>query len=99
MCRIINDYSVDTVYHLASQSIVKLCNNDPVSSYDININGTVSLLEACRVIGKNTIKSIVVSTSDKVYGHTPPPYDESTVFDPKYIYEVSKACQDMVSSW
>jgi CDP-glucose 4,6-dehydratase len=56
--------------------------------------GTVNLLEAARLVG--SVKSVVVSTSDKVYGHALPPYTEETPFMPKYTYEATKACQDIV---
>jgi CDP-glucose 4,6-dehydratase len=93
--RVIADYEIDTVYHLASQAIVRTCANDPLSAYETNVMGTVNLLEAIRVSGQ-TVKSIVVSTSDKVYGHAEPPYTEETSFQPKYTYEATKACQDIV---
>jgi CDP-glucose 4,6-dehydratase len=96
MRRIISDYEINEVFHMAAQSIVRVCETDPATAYDINIMGTVSLLEACRTFPRR-INSIVISTSDKVYGHTEPPYDENTHFDPWFIYETSKACQDMVA--
>jgi nucleoside-diphosphate-sugar epimerase len=57
--------------------------------------GTVSLLEACRNSG-GTVKSIVVSTSDKAFGHASVPYTEETPLNPLYTYETSKACQDFI---
>lgn len=94
--RIIADYEIDTVYHLASQAIVRTCAADPLSAYMSNVMGTVNLLEAIRTVGMHTVKSVVVSTSDKVYGHTTPPYNEETPFLTKYTYESTKACQDIV---
>lgn len=94
--RIIVDYEIEEIYHCAAQAIVRSCANDPYTTYDINVMGTVSLLEACRNSGE-TVKSIVISTSDKAFGHAEVPYNESTQLKPLYTYETSKACQQLVS--
>lgn len=93
--RILVDYNITEIYHLAAQSIVKTCSLDPYSAFEITVMGTVSLLEACRKCHPQ-IKSIVISTSDKVYGAAPVPYTEKTTLMPKHIYETSKACQDFI---
>ena len=98
LSRIIGDYEIDTVFHLASQSIVRICHNDPITAYDININGTLALLEACRIVGANTVQKILVSSSDKAIGHSPAPYNEETPFTPKFTYETSKSCQDFITT-
>lgn len=95
--RAITDYEVEHIYHLAAQSIVRICANDPLSAYQANVMGTVNLLEAIRTSGMNHVKSVVVSTSDKAYGHAPPPYTEDTPLMPKYTYEATKACQDIIA--
>lgn len=95
--RVVGDYEVNTIYHLAAQSIVRICANDPVSAYHINVMGTVNLMEAVREVGKNTVTSIVVSTSDKAVGHAPSPYTEETPLNPLYTYECTKTCQDIVA--
>lgn len=94
--RVIVDYEIEEVYHCAAQAIVRSCANDPYTTYDINIMGTVALLEACRNSG-DTVKSIVVSTSDKAFGHAPIPYTEKTPLNPLYTYETSKACQQLIT--
>jgi len=94
--RIITDYEIEEVYHCAAQAIVRTCASDPYTTYDINVMGTVSLLEACRN-SCGTVKSIVVSTSDKAFGHAPIPYTEDTPLNPLYTYETSKACQQMIT--
>jgi CDP-glucose 4,6-dehydratase len=94
--RVVADYEVESVYHLAAQSIVRICAADPVSAYQANVMGTVNLLEAIRTSGMNHIKSVVISTSDKAYGHAPVPYTEDTPLMPKFTYECTKACQDIV---
>jgi CDP-glucose 4,6-dehydratase len=92
--RVIAHYEIDTVYHMAAQSIVRKCAQDPMTAYEINVMGTVRLLEACRHVGN--VKSIVVSTSDKAYGHAESPYNENTPFRPQFTYEATKSCQDFV---
>lgn len=94
---LVSRYEVNTVYHFASNSIVRKCANDPMNAYFTNVMGTVTLLEAVRNAGINTIERILMFTSDKVYGHAAPPYNETTAFVPKYTYESTKACQDIVA--
>ena len=94
--RVIVDYEIEEVYHCAAQAIVRTCASDPYTTYDINIMGTVSILEACRNSG-GTVKSIVVSTSDKAFGHASIPYTEKTPLNPLYTYETSKACQQLIT--
>lgn len=94
----ISEYEITHVYHMAAQAIVRKAAQDPVSAYMTNVMGTVNLLEAIRTVGMPHIKSIVVSTSDKAYGHAPAPYTEDTPFKPQYTYEATKACQDIVAS-
>lgn len=94
---LISRYEVNTIYHFASNSIVRKCANDPMNAYLTNVMGTVTLLEAVRNAGINTVERILMFTSDKVYGHAPPPYNERTAFEPKYTYESTKACQDIVA--
>jgi CDP-glucose 4,6-dehydratase len=95
--RIIADYEIEEVYHFASQAIVKTCANDPYTTYDINVMGTVSLLEACRNSG-TTVKNIIISTSDKAFGHSDIlPYTEKTPLNPLYTYETSKTCQQLIA--
>lgn len=94
--RAIADYEIDAIYHLASQSIVRICAADPMSAYNTNVMGTVNILEAARTC-RSQVKSIVVSTSDKAFGHSEPPYSEHTPLTPKYTYEATKACQDFVA--
>ena len=61
--RILGEYEIDTVIHLAAQTIVGIANRNPVSTFEANIGGTWSLLEACRRSQK--VKRIVLASSDK----------------------------------
>jgi CDP-glucose 4,6-dehydratase len=93
--RILADYEVGTIYHLAAQSIVSVCAEDPLSALEVATMGTAAILQAVRDAGRPI--RVVVSTSDKVYGAAASPYSEGTPLDARHAYEVSKACQDLVA--
>jgi CDP-glucose 4,6-dehydratase len=94
--RVMGEYEIDTVFHLAAQTIVGIANRNPVSTFQTNILGTCSLLEACR--RSNKVKTIVVASSDKAYGDQERlPYDESTPLQGRHPYDVSKSCADLVA--
>ncbi|NOU32905.1 MAG: NAD-dependent epimerase/dehydratase family protein [Polyangiaceae bacterium] len=95
--RVLGEYEVDTVIHLAAQTIVGIANRNPVSTFEANIQGTWALLEACRRSPK--VKQIVVASSDKAYGDCETlPYDESTPLQGTHPYDVSKSCADLIST-
>ncbi len=94
--RALGEYEVDTVMHLAAQTIVGVANRNPVSTFETNIQGTWALLEACR--RSPTVKQIVVASSDKAYGDQPKlPYDEATPLQGRHPYDVSKSCADLIA--
>ncbi len=94
--RILSEYEIDTVFHLAAQTIVTIANRNPLLTLESNIAGTWNLLEACR---RNTkVKQIVAASSDKAYGDQEDlPYDENTPLQGQHPYDVSKSCADLVS--
>jgi CDP-glucose 4,6-dehydratase len=94
--RIMSEYEIDTVFHLAAQTIVTIANRNPLITLESNIAGTWNLLEASR---RNTkVKQIIVASSDKAYGDQEDlPYDENTPLQGQYPYDVSKSCADLVS--
>lgn len=93
--RAIGEYEVDTVFHLAAQTIVGTANRSPVSTFESNIRGTWTLLEACRMQG---VARTVVASSDKAYGPTDAlPYTEEHPLNATYPYDVSKACTDLIT--
>ena len=93
--RIINEYEIDTVFHLAAQTIVSIANNNPISTFETNIKGTWNILEACRRNKK--IKKIILASSDKAYGdQTKLPYDEEFPLFGRHPYDVSKSCADLI---
>ena len=94
--RAIGEYEVDTVIHLAAQTIVQIANRNPVATFESNIAGTWSLLEACR--RSPTVKQIVLASSDKAYGDCDVlPYDETTPLVGRHPYDVSKSCADLIA--
>jgi CDP-glucose 4,6-dehydratase len=94
--RTINEYEIDTVFHLGAQAIVGTANRSPMSTLKTNIEGTWNLLEACRRTGIAT--RIVVASSDKAYGIQPRlPYTEDMPLAGAYPYDVSKSCADLIA--
>lgn len=94
--RTLNEYEIDTVFHLAAQAIVPTANRSPLSTFESNIRGTWSVLEAAR--GSPWVQRIVVASSDKAYGeHRELPYREETPLRPANFYDVSKASADLLA--
>lgn len=94
--RILGEYEIDTVFHLAAQTIVGIANRNPISTFQTNIGGTWTLLEACRRSPK--VHSVVMASSDKAYGDQERlPYDEGTPLQGRYPYDVSKSCADLLA--
>jgi CDP-glucose 4,6-dehydratase len=94
--RILGEYEINTVFHLAAQTIVGIANRNPASTFETNIRGTWALLEACR--RSPTVRSIVTASSDKAYGDQDKlPYDEDTPLQGRYPYDVSKSCADLLA--
>lgn len=94
--RILGEYEIETVIHLAAQTIVTIANRNPVSTFDTNIRGTWSLLEACR--RSTTVKQIVIASSDKAYGANESlPYSEDIPLNGQHPYDVSKSCADLIA--
>jgi len=94
--RILNEYGVDTVFHLAAQTQVGVSNRGAVSTFDSNIRGTWSLLEA--VHRSPLVSRVVVASSDKAYGTQPVlPYTEDMSLLAVHPYDVSKACADLLT--
>jgi CDP-glucose 4,6-dehydratase len=94
--RALGEYEINTVIHLAAQTIVTIANRNPVSTWETNVQGTWALLEACR--RTPTIKQIVMASSDKAYGESDQlPYDEETPLRGRHPYDASKSCSDIIS--
>ena len=99
LCRIISEERIDTVFHLAAQVEVGVGLENPYLTFETNVRGTYSVLEAIRC-HPSTVKSVVVASSDKSYGDYPiekMPYKEHYPLLPKYPYDTSKACTDLIA--
>ena len=97
--RIINEEEIEHIFHLAAQVEVGIAMKYPYSTFESNVRGTYTILEAARTSSSN-IKSIIVASSDKSYGEYPSsklPYKEEYPLNPKFFYDTSKACADMLS--
>ena len=98
---IITEQQIDVIFHLAAQVEVGVGLVNPFLTFETNVRGTYNLMEACRLAKQSghNIESIVVASSDKAYGEYPVdqmPYRESYPLLPKYPYDTSKACADMI---
>lgn len=94
--RILGEYEIDTVIHLAAQTIVTIANRNPISTFETNIAGTWNLLEACRRSPR--VKQIVVASSDKAYGDQQIlPYSENMPLQGQHPYDVSKSAADLIA--
>ncbi|WP_354702343.1 dTDP-glucose 4,6-dehydratase [Paraconexibacter sp. AEG42_29] len=89
------EHAVDSVFHLAAQSIVGAGAQSPIPTFETNVRGTWLLLEACRV---QEVERVVVASTDRAYG--PPralPYAEGMPLDARQPYDVSKAAADLIA--
>jgi len=94
--RVLNEYEIEVVFHLAAQPLVRLANRAPLGTFDTNIRGTWLLMEACR--RSPTVKRIVVASSDKAYGDQDTlPYSEDAPLQGRHPYDVSKSCADLIT--
>lgn len=94
--RTLADYRIDTVFHLAGQTIVGVANRDPVTTFETNIRGTWLLLEAIR--HTPTVRGAVIASSEKAYGEQLDlPYREEFALQGRHPYEVSKSCADLIA--
>ena len=91
--RILAEYHIEHVFHLAAQALVSTALKDPTTTFEVNVMGTVHLLEACRQLD---MEKVYVMSTDKIYGNRM----EAKENDPPIstgIYETSKSCQDLVA--
>jgi CDP-glucose 4,6-dehydratase len=94
--RTLADYRIDTVFHLAGQTIVGVANREPVDTFETNIRGTWLLLEAVRKVP--SVRGVVVASSEKAYGEQINlPYREDSPLQGIHPYEVSKSCADLIA--
>ena len=96
LARALNEYEIDSVFHLGAQTIVGTALRAPLSTFEANIRGTWNVMEACRVNPK--VERVVVASSDKAYGEQEQlPYTEDAPMSSKYPYDVSKSCSEFIA--
>jgi len=94
--RVLGEYEIEVVLHLAAQTIVGIANRNPLSTFESNIRGTWNLLEACR--RSPMVKAVVLASSDKAYGEQAVlPYEEDMPLQGRHPYDVSKSCADLIA--
>jgi CDP-glucose 4,6-dehydratase len=94
--RILGEYEIETVLHLAAQTIVGIANRNPLSTFESNIKGTWCILEAARRCGKPP--QVIVASSDKAYGEQSQlPYTEDSPLRGRHPYDASKSCADILA--
>lgn len=95
LARVLAEHSVDTVFHLAAETIVGTVQASPVQGFRSNVEGTWTLLQACLDHG---VGRVVFASSDKAYGaHDELPYREDFPLQPTAPYEASKAAADLIA--
>ena len=100
LLRIIHQYRFKAIFHLAAQALVGIANRSPLATFESNVRGTYTLLEAVRAAGVvgDRVEAVVVASSDKAYGDVDTlPYREDQPLEPSYPYDVSKACADVIA--
>lgn len=96
MCRAMAACQPDVAFHLAAQPMVLSSYEDPFETYDVNVSGTVSFLDAARKVP--SLSGIVVITTDKCYENLErdEPYREDDTLGGHDPYSNSKACCELV---
>ncbi|GAB5440889.1 MAG: GDP-mannose 4,6-dehydratase [Fuerstiella sp.] len=96
MERVLGEFEIQTVMHLAAQTIVGIANRNPVSTFEANVGGTWKLMEACR--RSPAVEQVIMASSDKAYGDAEIlPYTEETPLAGMHPYDVSKSCSDLIA--
>lgn len=97
LVRALNEYEIDTVFHLGAQTIVGTAARSAISTFESNIRGAWNLLEACKANGK-LVRRVIVASSDKAYGvQEQLPYTEDAPLAGRWPYDVSKSCADLIA--
>jgi nucleoside-diphosphate-sugar epimerase len=86
---------VDVVYHFAAISALPECESNPTEAFDVNVNGLVNVLNACR---NSKIKRIVFASTSAVYENNNPDLKmtENMHVAPNLVYSTSKYCAEQI---
>lgn len=95
---LMDKFKPEIIFHLAAQSLVRRSYRDPVETYEINVMGTVNVLEACR--HSSSVRVVINVTSDKCYENKEWIWgyredDPMGGYDP---YSSSKGCSELITS-
>ena len=98
LSKVFEEYKPEFVFHLAAQAIVRESYINPKETYDINIGGTVNVLECCRIT--DSVRVIINVTSDKCYENKEWVWgyrenDPMGGYDP---YSSSKGCSELITA-
>jgi len=99
LSQVISEEEINVVFHLGAQVEVGIGLKNPFITFETNIRGTYTILEALRNY-PDSVEAIIVASSDKAYGEyakSEMPYKEDFPLKPKYPYDTSKACADMIA--
>lgn len=97
---ILSDVKPDWIFHLAAQSSVSYSWKNPQLTVDVNIKGTVNILDAMRESGFDKTRIILIGSGEE-YGYIREgacPIKETEPLNPGNIYAATKACQSMIGS-
>ena len=95
--KVVSEIVPDYTFHLAAQSYPKTSFDAPLDTYETNISGTSTLLEAIKIYSKKSL--VHVCASSEVFGRVPKektPINEECSFHPASPYAISKVGTDLV---
>ncbi len=95
IAKLFHVFKPEYVFHLAAEAIVDNSYNDPYQTFQTNVMGTVSILEAAKAT--KSVKGVIVASSDKAYGKTTKAYTENSPLHGDHPYDVSKSCTDLIA--
>ncbi len=90
LIRIVQETQPDEIYNLAAQSHVRVSFETPEYTANADALGTLRLLEAIRILNMTDKVRIYQASTSELYGSTPPPQNEETLFHPRSPYAVAK---------
>ena len=98
LSKVFEEYQPEFVFHLAAQAIVRESYENPKETYDINVGGTVNVLECCRI--NDFVRVVINVTSDKCYENKEWVWgyrenDPMGGYDP---YSSSKGCSELITA-
>jgi CDP-glucose 4,6-dehydratase len=91
---VLREHDCRAAFHLAAQPLAGADGGSPRPTFEVNVAGTWSLLEACRAAGT---ERIVVASTGAVYGAAPTPHSEATALLATEPYAASKAAADLAA--